>query len=153
MELINGLFNFFESTYLSVYGYMGDGLFIALAVFAFIAFVAQWRLYEKADLPGYASLVPVWNVIVFLKIMGRPAHHIFYFLIPGYNIYFLIKVYIELCHCFGKRSMLDYVLVILFNGFYILNLGLSYEEKYYGPVYKQPNVDQKEGKVSSAQLA
>lgn len=153
MELIYGVFNFFEGIYLSAYGYMGDGLFIALAVFAFIAFVAQWRLYEKADLPGYASLVPVWNVIVFLKIMGRPAHHIFYFLIPVYNIYFLVKVYIELCHCFGKRSILDYVLVILFNGFYILNLGLSYEEKYYGPVYKQPKVDQKEGKVSSAQLA
>jgi signal peptidase I len=152
MELINGLIGFMESTYLSLYSFMGDGLFIALIVFLFIAIVAQWRLYEKANLPGYACLVPVWNVIVFLKIMGRPWQHIFYLLIPFYNIYFLVKIYIELCHCFGKRTIADYILVILFNGFYILSLGLSYEDKYYGPVYSQAQ-EQKGNNVSNAQLA
>jgi hypothetical protein len=50
------------------------------------------------------------------------------------------KVYIELCNSFGKTSLIDYILVILFNGFYILNLGLSYEAHYLGPVYGRESV-------------
>lgn len=152
METMNGLVEFFAGLYQSLYAFMGDGLFITLAVFAFIAIVAQWRLYEKADLPGYACLVPVWNVAIFLKLLGRPWQHMFYLLIPVYNMYFMVKLYIELCHCFGKRNIVDYVLVILFNGFYILNLGLSYEEKYYGPVYGKSAAEGNK-EVASAQLA
>ena len=37
--------------------------------------------------------------------------------------------------CFGKRTMMDYVLVILLNGLYIFNLGMSYDTAYLGPVY------------------
>lgn len=136
MVWINAVSEFFTGIYTSAHNLMGDGLFIAILVFAFIAVVAQWRLYEKANQPGYACLVPVWNVIIFLRIIGRPWQHIFYLLIPVFNIFFLAKLYIELCNSFGKTSILDYVLVILFNGFYILNLGLSYEERYYGPVYE-----------------
>jgi len=151
MNWIDGITNFFIGLYNDAYSVVGDGLFIALVVVGFIAIVAQWRLYEKADQPGYACLVPVWNVVVFLRILGRPWNHIFYFLIPFYNIYFLVKVYIELCNAFGKRSIVDYVMVILFNGFYILNLGLSYEERYYGPVYGQ---DKAQGqKRTSPQVA
>lgn len=152
MNIINGLIEFFTGIYDALYGFMGDGLFIALIVFAFIAIVAQWRLYEKANQPGWTCLVPVLNVIVFLRILGRPSNHIWYLLIPVYNIYFLAKLYIELCHSFGKRSVIDYALVLFFNGFYVLNLGLSYEEKYYGPVYGQEKTTGNEG-VSSPQLA
>ena len=151
MEWINGITQFFASSYNSAYEMFGGGLLIALIVFAFVATVAQWCLYEKAGQPGYTCLVPVLNVIVFLRLLGRPANHIWYFLIPGYNVYFLAKIYIELCHAFGKHTMMDYVLVILFNGFYVLHLGLSYEEKYYGPVYGQKKSES--GEVSSAQLA
>jgi len=80
--------------------------------------------------------VPVWNVIVFLRIVGRPAVQGFLFLIPIYGqLYFMPKVWIEVCQSFGKRSTLDYVLVILLNGLYILNIGLDYETRYLGPVH------------------
>lgn len=148
MSWIEAVSGFLAGVYTSAHNFMGDGLFIAICVFAFIAVVAQWRLYEKANQPGWACLVPVLNVIVFFRIVGRPWQHIFYLLIPVFNIFFLAKVYIELCNSFGKTSIVDYILVILFNGFYILNLGLSYEERYYGPVYGKS-----EDVSASAQLA
>ena len=126
----------FTDMFSSVYATMGNGIFVLLIVIGFIAIVAQWRLYEKAGQPGIACLVPIWNVIVFLRIVGRPASHIFLFLIPIYGqLYMIPKVYIELCNSFGQRTLLDYIMVILFNGFYVLNLGLSYEIEYLGPVY------------------
>jgi len=133
---MSSFIQFFQDIYMSLYATMGNGLFALLIIFGFIAIVAQWRLYEKAGQPGIASIVPIWNFIVFLRIVGRPAKHMFLFLIPVYGqLYLLPKVYIELCNSFGRTSIVDYVMCIVFNGFYILNLGLSYEIEYLGPVY------------------
>lgn len=133
---MSSFIQFFQDIYSSLYATMGNGLFALLIIFGFIAIVAQWRLYEKAEQPGIASIVPIWNFIVFLRIVGRPAKHMFLFLIPIYGqLYMIPKVYIELCNSFGRRSIVDYVMCIVFNGFYILNLGLSYEIEYLGPVY------------------
>jgi hypothetical protein len=74
-------------------------------------------------------------VVIAMRIIGRPAAHALYFLIPGFNVYFFFRTILELANCFGKTSTLDYVFASLFNVFYILNLGLSEEEGYQGPVY------------------
>ncbi|MCA1763989.1 MAG: DUF5684 domain-containing protein [Cryomorphaceae bacterium] len=138
---MSSIVQFFAEIIQNVYATFGDGIFVIAIIFGFIGIVAQWRLYEKAGQPGIASIVPIWNFIVFLRIVGRPANHIFLFLIPVYGqLYLLPKVYIELCNSFGKNTILDYVMVILFNGFYILNLGLSYEADYLGPVYGKQQV-------------
>ena len=138
----------------------GPGVLVPVIGFAVVGILAQWSLYDKCGLPGIDCIIPVKNVITFLKIMGRPAAHSLYVMIPPvlilFSIYFLgtdmiglavagtigalwalfmAKIYIELCQCFGHYKLTDYVLVTLFNGFYVLHLGLSYSEKYRGPVY------------------
>jgi len=128
--------NFFYGIFLDLYATLGDSLFLLAGVFTFIAVVAQWKLYEKANQPGVACIVPIWNFIVFLRIVGRPASHMLLFFIPIYGqLYMVPKVYIELCNSFGKTSIVDYVLIMVFNAFYILNLGLTYDTEYIGPAY------------------
>lgn len=34
--------------------------------------VGMWKMFEKAGEPGVASLVPIWNTIVFCRIGGCP---------------------------------------------------------------------------------
>jgi len=129
MDILKDIHDYF-------YNSMGFAFYYALAFVAVIAALAQWRLYEKAGQPGLAALVPVWNVIVFLKIVGRPARDGWKMLIPIWGqFYFIPKVWIEVCQSFGKRSTLDYVLVIALNGLYILNLALSEDTRYQGPIY------------------
>ena len=137
---MNSIVTYFSELFEAI----GAGGFVVIGIFVFIGVVAQFALYAKCNLPGIACIVPVWNVIVFLKIMGRPWHHMFYLLIPIYNIYFIVKLYIELANCFGRTKTIDYVLIIVLNGLYVFNLGLSYEAEYKGPVY-QP-VDRSHGK-------
>lgn len=128
MEFLKGINQFF-------YGEMGMAFYYALGFIAVIAALAQFRLYEKASQPGIAAFVPVWNVIVFLRIVGRPASDAWKMLIPIWGqLYFLPKVWIEVCTCFGKTSKMDHVLVILLNGLYIMNLALS-DAMYMGPLY------------------
>jgi hypothetical protein len=128
---MENVLNYFQEFHVQ----FGPGVFVIFILMTFIAVVGQWKLYEKCNLPGYAALIPGWNVIVFLKIMGRPAHHALLLLVPGYNIYFLFKLYVELCQSFGRNKSIDYAMVFIFNGLYVLNLGLSYDAVYRGPVY------------------
>jgi hypothetical protein len=111
----------------ALYAQMGYALYYTLGLLAVIAALAQWRLYEKAGQPGIA---------VFLRIVGRPARDGWKMLIPIWGqFYFIPKVWIEVCQSFGKRTTLDYILVIVLNGLYILNLALSENTRYQGPVH------------------
>jgi hypothetical protein len=147
-------------TIMQIIDKFGPGVLIPLGGFAIVGVLAQWSLYDKCGLPGIDCIIPVKNVITFLKIMGRPASHSALVIIPPpiiigallfisepalqYGIaalffipwaYFMIKVYIELCQSFGHYKLTDYIMCVAFNGFYVLHLGLSYTEKYRGPVY------------------
>lgn len=99
-----------------------------------IAIVANAKLFMKAGLPWWAVFVPVYNIMVAMKLIGRPTWHAFLFFTPAV-VYFLPRTILEVAQSFGKHKTIDFILVLLFNIFYILNLGLSYEEEYVGPVY------------------
>ena len=148
MGILHSILEFFQG----LYSAFGDGLFVLAILLAFVDVAAQWRHYEMQGQPGIPRIVPMWNFIVFLRIVGRPANHIFLFLIPVYGqLYMIPKVYIELCDSFGKHSIVDYILVLVFNGFYILNLGLSYEVEYEGPAYKtQRNITARQSQSALA---
>ena len=76
----------------------GISLYFILGFMVIISVVAMWRLFEHAGKPGWASLVPGYNLIIFLEMVGRPASHIFLFLIPIYGqLYMIPKVWIEMC--------------------------------------------------------
>jgi hypothetical protein len=111
------------------------GIFILAIFIIFIGAVGKAKLFAKANQNWVAALVPVWDLIVVLRMVGRPTSHAAFLLIPGYNIYFGFKLLIEIAQSFGKISMIDAILVCFFNVFYVLNLGLAYQEEYYGPVY------------------
>lgn len=101
----------------------------------FVGIIGKVKLFDKAGQPIMAAFVPIWDMVVTLKLVGRPVTHLAFFLVPVYNIYFCFKLLIEIAQSFGKTSVLDYVLVCVFNVFYVLNLALAYNEEYRGPVY------------------
>ena len=117
---------------------LGPGIWVLLGLFIIIGVAAQWMLYVKCNQPGISCIIPIWNFVTFMKIIGRPSWHWILAFIPIYNIYFTIKVYVELCNCFGRNKTSDYVLIILFNGFYVFHLGLSQEAKYLGAEHGYP---------------
>lgn len=113
-----------------------DGGFALGTLFILLVSLAgNWRLFVKCGQPGWSVLVPGYNVVVAMRIIGRPDWHAVFFLIPVFNLYFFFRTILELANSFGKHSTYDYIMASVFNIFYILNLGLSEEEEYQGPVY------------------
>ena len=108
---------------------------MAAMFMAIIAVGANCKLFMKCEQPIWAALVPGYNVVVAMRILGRPDVHALLFLVPLFNIYFFFKTIIELAQSFGKNTMTDFLLATVFNVFYVLNLSLAYQEEYQGPVY------------------
>ena len=93
--------------------------------------VSQWKIYLKADKPGWACIIPIYNIIVLLEIVGKPWWWLLLLLIPLVNVVFLIWMTNLLSKSFGKSEGFTIGLILLPFIFYpILGLG---EAKYNGP--------------------
>ena len=91
------------------------GLIFTLIYLALIVLVVagMWKMYSKAGQPGWASIIPIYNLIVLLEIAGKPIWWFLLFLIPFVNIVIAIMVYIEIAARFGKGGGFAVGLVLL----------------------------------------
>jgi hypothetical protein len=100
---------------------------------------SYWKIYTKAQKPGWACLIPIYNIIVLLKIVGKPWWWLLLMLIPFVNIVFAIWMVNLLSKSFGHGTGFTLGLIFLSIIFIpILGLGSS---KYIGPA-GTPNVTQ-----------
>ncbi len=103
-------------------------IYLAVIIVIIAAF---WKVYAKAGKPGWAAIVPIYNLIVLLEIVGRPLWWFFLFLIPGVNFIIGIIVDIDLAKSFGKSTGFGVGLFFLGFIFYpILGFG---DAEYQGP--------------------
>jgi hypothetical protein len=72
---------------------------IVLSIFMIVAY---WIIYSKAGKPGWACIIPIYNIIVLLEIVGKPWWWIFLMLIPLVNIVIAVIVCHNLSLSFGK---------------------------------------------------
>jgi hypothetical protein len=77
-------------------------LFILALVVLGIA--GNWRVFTKAGQPGWAAIVPIYNIYIFLKIAGRPGWWLLWFFIPLVDFIVGIIVMIDVAKAFGKGS-------------------------------------------------
>src|SRR6185295_16881186 len=63
----------------------GATFLISLAVMVLV-FVSLWKIFEKAGKPGWAGIVPIYNAIVLLEIVGRPLWWVVLLLLPCVGI-------------------------------------------------------------------
>ena len=93
----------------------GLGFFFSIVVLTtvIILIVARWKIFTKANQPGWASLIPIYNALIFLKIIGKPWWWILLFCIPYVNLVFHIWGYNLLSKKFGKDEGFTVGLVLL----------------------------------------
>jgi hypothetical protein len=114
-----------------------SGLFLAIGIFIllFLLFVlvvlviyvvSMWRVYEKAGMPGWSVLIPLYNNVKFLQINGQPLWWVLLLFVPFVNIVILIFMTRRLAAVFGKGLGFTYGLIFLPFIFYpILAFGKS----------------------------
>lgn len=99
--------------------FMGAYSFVVFIV-AVLAIVAMWKIFTKAGKPGWASIIPIYNTIVLLEIVGRPVWWILLMLIPFVNIIILVILMLDLAKSFGKGTGFAIGLIVLTTIFFLI---------------------------------
>src|SRR6202012_230615 len=101
---------------------MLGGAFVAFIIIclalAILCLVAMWKVFEKAGEEGWKCIIPIYNLIVLLKIVGKPWWWLLLMCIPLVNYVFLVWAYNMLSKSFGKDE--GFTVGLIFLGFIFL---------------------------------
>src|SRR3989344_2061871 len=86
---------------------------VLLLVAVVVMIVASWKIFVKANQPGWAAIVPIYNVVVMLRIVKKPTWWVILTFIPFVNIIIGFIITYELAKIFGKRLGFTIGLILL----------------------------------------
>lgn len=90
----------------------GTMMLISSAV-GLVMLISMWKVFKKAGKPGWASIIPIYNIYTMIQIAKLPTYYLLLFMIPIANIYAMFKIYIELAHKFNKSTGFGVGLIFL----------------------------------------
>ena len=103
------------------------GTILSLAV-SVLAIVAMWKIFEKAGEPGWAAIIPFYNLYVLFKITWGNGWKFLLLLIPFAGIVFAIITIVKLAKAFGKSGGFAVGLIFLSIIFYCI---LAFDQSQY----------------------
>ena len=86
----------------------GGGGAVALLIFvvplliAAVVIAGMWKAFAKAGEPGWAAIIPIYNIYVVVKISDNPWWWLILFFIPILNLVALLKIHIDVAKEFGQ---------------------------------------------------
>jgi len=99
-------------------------------VFAVLMIVSMWKVFEKAGQPGWAAIVPIYNLWVMVKIAGLGAMWFVLYFIPCVSIAPSFYVPIQIGKAFGKG--IGFGLGLIFLPFIFLPILAFGDAEYCG---------------------
>lgn len=107
------------------------GWIIFCVLIGIVQIAGMWKVFTKAGQPGWAAIIPIYNIYIMTKIGGKPGWWTLLCLIPGINIIFSIWIHNMISKSFGKSEAFTVGLVLLGFIFWpILGFG---DARYLGP--------------------
>ena len=109
----------------AVFAFLGAFAGIVIVLYSalmILLIVSQWKIFSKAGQPGWACLIPFYNIYVYNKIIKRPGWWMLLYFLAIVPIIGLIAVVViavmdtqRLSKAFGKG--IEYTIGLIFLGF------------------------------------
>ena len=109
---------------------IGMGMMLVWLAIVVLLIAAMWKVFEKAGKPGWAAIVPIYNIVVLCEIAGKPAWWVVLFFIPFVNFIVAILLAINVAKNFGKGGGFAAGLILLPFIFYPM---LGFGDAQYDP--------------------
>ncbi len=109
----------------------GAGYIIVCLVISIVCIVGMWKVFTKAGKPGWASLIPFYNLYTLFDIAWGNGILFLTMLVPCVDVIFLIICYYKLCKAFGKGTGF-FIGMLFFSPIFICILGFG-DAEYIGP--------------------
>jgi len=110
----------------------GAGIFVLVYLaIVVVEIAALWNLFTKAGRPGWASIIPLYNSYVLLKISGHSGWWLLLLFIPVLDIVLYIVWMVDLARSYGRGTGFG-IGVLLLAPIFIPILAFS-DSQYVGP--------------------
>ena len=114
-------------------------LYDILLVLYFVGtIVGLWFVFKKASIAPWKAVVPLYNLVVWIRLCGKSWRWYVYILIPGINIFVFLLLVQETARVFRRYGFWEQLLAALLPCFYLPWLGLSRETSYVDPREERP---------------
>ena len=107
---------------------------ILLILYFLGTLVGLWFVFKKAGVAPWKALVPVYNIVVWIKICGKDWKWYIYFLLPAVNVFTFLLMVVETAKCFHRYGFWEQTFAVIFPWIYLPYLGLKPEMQYTNPV-------------------
>lgn len=89
-----------------------------------VPIISLWKLFEKAEQPGWAAIVPLYNFIILMRVVNKPWWWALLCVIPYIGLIWMVWSHNLLVKKFGKTELFTVGLIFLpFIFFPILAFG------------------------------
>lgn len=136
--MINSFYSGFADGYYSGGGSnlkAAFGLFIGICIIMFaieiIALISYWKLFEKAKVKGWKSLIPIYNSYIMVLISGLPGWSVLLLFIPFVNVFYSIILVFNFLKAYGK-GIGTFLLYLFFPYVILPYLAFSKNVEYCG---------------------
>ena len=101
-------------------------LYNLLAIIYLIGpFIGLCLIFRKAHIAPWKALIPIYNIILWIRLCDKDWKWYIYFLIPAINIFTFLLLVVETAKVFGRHSFCEHTLAVLAPFAYLPCLGLS----------------------------
>jgi hypothetical protein len=114
----------------SDFGSLGAGMVILYLAILVLVVASWWVINQKAGKPGWAAIIPIYNIIVELQIAKMNPWLVLLMFVPIANVVVLIMMYINIARLFGKG--VGYALGLIFLNIIFLPMLAFGPAKYQG---------------------
>ncbi len=83
---------------------MGLFFWILSMVLSILMIVSLWKIFKKAGKPGWASIIPIYNIYIMCEIAEKEWWYVLLSCVPFANIYAMIVLYNGMAKRFGKSG-------------------------------------------------
>ena len=106
-------------------------LMIVSLILSLLAIIATWKMFEKAGVEGWKSLIPIYNLYKQAEIVTGSGWMFLLLLIPLVNIVYMIWFCIQMAKAYGQPPLFAVGLIFLRTIFEMI-LGFG-DAEYIGP--------------------
>lgn len=107
------------------------GYIIVCLALVVVSLVGMWKVFEKAGKPGWAAIVPFYNLYCLFEMSFGNGWLFLLSFVPCANFVVAIMCYFKLAKAFGKGIGFGFGL-LFFNFIFMMILGFG-DAEYIGP--------------------
>jgi hypothetical protein len=115
---------------------MSGLIVLAVPILLIVVVIAGvWKVFEKAGQPGWAAIIPIYNLYVLTQVAGMAWWWVLLCMIPFVNVIGFILISLGVAKNFGKGA--GFAVGLIFLGFIFYPI-LGFGDAVYGTASPAP---------------